>query len=246
MTLVWLLSLFYENAGIVDIAWGLGFVLISVFTYFVGGRSMIAALTTLLVVIWGIRLAVHISLRNIGKEEDWRYNKWREDWGRFFALRSLVQIFWLQALLLTLIVIPVIFVNSIPPSSRNFITYDRLYLILGILLWIIGFSFETIGDFQLMKFKSNPDNKGRIMQSGLWKYTRHPNYFGEVTLWWGVFLIALAGGAKAFTIIGPLTISILILKVSGIPLLEEKYKDNKKYQKYAKQTSKFFPWFPAK
>jgi steroid 5-alpha reductase family enzyme len=240
MTIAWLLSLAYKNVDLVDIGWGIGFVFIAVFTYAVGKQHILSAVTSALVVVWGIRLAVHIYLRNRGKEEDWRYAKWRSDWGSLFALRSLVQIFWLQAILLFLVVLPVIYINSIENESTSI----PLFLG-GITLWSIGFFFEAIGDLQLARFKSDPSNSGKIMDKGLWKFTRHPNYFGEVTLWWGIYLIVISSGSGRVSILGPLTISILILGVSGIPLLESKYRDNKEYQEYAKRTSKFFP-LPAK
>ncbi len=241
MSLAWILSLAYKSADLVDIGWGLGFVFISVFTYALGRQHDLSAVTSMLVVAWGIRLAVHIYLRNRGKKEDWRYAKWRSDWGSLFPLRSLVQIFWLQAILLFMVVLPVIYVNSVEYTSINLWLF-----IVGMILWVVGFFFETVGDIQLARFKSDPSNSGKIMDKGLWRYTRHPNYFGEVTLWWGIYLIVISSGSGFAAIIGPLTISVLILGVSGIPLLESKYKDNEKYQEYADRTSKFFPFPPKK
>lgn len=239
MSLIYILSVIKKDSSIVDIAWGIGFITVNITTLVItqnyNARNIIILI---LVSLWGIRLAAHIFSRNKGKDEDWRYKKWREDWGNFFLIRSYFQIFVVQAILLTLISIPFIFANS--QNYVNFTIFD----ILGILIWAIGFIFEAVGDWQLSKFKSKPENKGKIMTKGLWQYTRHPNYFGEVTLWWGIYLLVVSIPKGIFTIIGPITITILILAVSGIPMLEKKYEDNEDFQDYKKKTNAFFPWFP--
>jgi steroid 5-alpha reductase family enzyme len=244
MVVIWFLSLVFKDASIVDIAWGLGFVFVALFTYLSGERPSLGLVASLMVIIWGVRLTVHIFLRNLGRGEDWRYKKWREDWGKWFVLRSLVQIFLFQGFLLLLITLPIININSMQADMYRDFTYNPTLLLVGVLIWLVGLFFEAVGDYQLMRFKSDPSNSGQIMQEGLWKYTRHPNYFGEVTLWWGIFLVVLAAGGSIYTIIGPLTITILIVSVSGIPLLEKKYEDNEKYKKYKKRTSIFFPLPP--
>jgi steroid 5-alpha reductase family enzyme len=195
-------------------------------------------LVSLLVAVWGVRLAVHIGLRNRGKGEDPRYRQWREEWGRHAMVRSFFQIFLLQGLLIVVISLPV--TRIILSEESRLSPLD----LIGILVWLMGFLFEAIGDYQLMQFKKDPAAKGKIMTSGLWKYTRHPNYFGEVTLWWGVYLIALAVPGGWATIIGPITITFLILGVSGIPLLEKKYEGNKEFDDYRRRTSAFFPMPP--
>jgi steroid 5-alpha reductase family enzyme len=224
---------------IADVAWGLGFILAAAVSLIAGGTfTPRGVLVSGLVLIWGVRLALHIQSRNRGKGEDPRYRKWREEWGKWFVLRSFLQVFMLQGLLLLLVALPVIFTNRAPASP-----FGKLDL-LGLLVWLYGFGFEAVGDRQLLKFIRDPNNKGKLMTSGLWRYTRHPNYFGEVTLWWGIWLMTMALPAGLLTIIGPLTITILILKVSGIPMLEKPYEDRADFQEYKRCTSAFFPLPP--
>lgn len=241
MTLFFFLSLMLKDSSIVDIGWGIGFIVVAIITLLISQNYCFKQIsTTVLTFIWGIRLALHIFFRNKGKGEDWRYKQWRRDWKEAFIPRAFFQIFMLQGFLMLVISTQIIFIISSTAKTISF--FD----IAGIFIWLLGFLFESIGDYQLMRFKKKPENKGRIMKYGLWKYTRHPNYFGEVTLWWGIFLIALSMPKGYLTIISPLTITFLILKVSGIPLLEKKYKDNKEFQEYKKVTSGFFPWFQKK
>jgi steroid 5-alpha reductase family enzyme len=190
------------------------------------------------VLAWGLRLAIHIHVRDRGRGEDPRYKKWREEWGRWFLPRSFLQVFMLQGALLVMVAAPVIFVNAAPASPLG--PLDAL----GALVWLTGFIFEAVGDLQLLRFRRDPANKGRLMTSGLWRYTRHPNYFGEVTLWWGVWLIAAAAPGGWVTVIGPLTITGLILKVSGIPMLESRYYGRPDFEEYRRRTSAFFPLPP--
>ncbi len=241
MTYFYIVSLIKKDSGIVDIGWGLGFVFIAITTLVMGKNLYLKQiLITILILLWGMRLAVYIFFRNRGKAEDWRYKKWRDDWGKNFALRAYFQIFMLQGLFMFIISTPIILVNSSDIETLS------LFDVLGTLIWTFGFIFETLGDLQLYQFKKDANNKGKIMKSGVWKYTRHPNYFGEVTMWWGIFLIALPLSNGIFTIISPILITFLLLKVSGIPLLEKKYKGNKEYEEYKKITSVFFPYFPKK
>jgi steroid 5-alpha reductase family enzyme len=194
--------------------------------------------TCLLVTIWGTRLAWHIYSRNKNKPEDKRYADWRNEWGKWFLIRSYLQIYILQGIFLLLIVSPIIFINKFSNSILGITD------LIGILIWIVGFYFESMGDRELKEFISNPNNKGKIMQSGLWRYSRHPNYFGEVAQWWGIFIIALSVSGSFYTIIGPLTITFLILFVSGVPLLEKKYEGRPDFEEYKKRTSVFFPLPP--
>ena len=241
MTLIFIIALFKKDNSIVDIAWGLGFVLVALLTFFLEkGFSFRRALVTALVLIWGIRLAVHIFIRNRGKGEDFRYAQWRKDWGRWFLLRSFFQIFMLQGFLLLIIVYPVMLVNF----SKDIGT--SLLDIIGLFVWLVGFFFEAGGDYQLSRFKRIPQNKGKIMSSGLWKYTRHPNYFGEAVMWWGVFLIALSVPYGWTAVISPILITFLLLRVSGVTMLEKKYAGNKEFEAYSKRTNTFFPWFPKR
>ena len=164
----------------------------------------------------------------------------RKKWGKLSLLRGYFQIFLLQGMFLFLISTPLIGLAQHPNNSITFMA------LVGSAVWCIGFIFEAVGDFQLKKFIKKPTNSGEIMRYGLWRYTRHPNYFGEVTQWWGVWLIGYGLASFYWTIIGPVTITFLILKISGIPMLEKKYIENKEYEKYKKQTSMFIPWLPKK
>lgn len=241
MSAAFVASLIWKRDDVTDIAWGLGFILVTLASLFYNGafgprQSIIVVLVTL----WGLRLATHIFLRNRGKSEDFRYKKWRQDWGKQWVVRSYLQVFLLQGFLLTLIAMPIIILTAVQ-GPRLGITD-----LLGVAVWLVGFFFETVGDWQLFVFKKNPINKEKIMTAGLWQYTRHPNYFGEVTMWWGIFLLAISSPWGAISLIGPLTISYLILKVSGIPLLEKKYEGVIAFQEYKRRTSAFIPWFPKR
>ena len=232
----YILSLIKKRNDIADIAWGLGFILIAWSSFYYSSFNLIVLLVNTLVSIWGIRLSLHIYKRNKNKDEDYRYKKWREEW-KFFYIRSFLQVFLLQGILMFIISIPVILINI--NSQDNF---SNFYFI-GILIWIFGFIFESVSDSQLRNFISKPENKGKIMKTGLWKYSRHPNYFGEITMWWGIFIISLFITNNFYAIISPLMITYLIIYVSGIPLLENKYKDNVEYINYKNKTSKLIPWF---
>jgi steroid 5-alpha reductase family enzyme len=183
-------------------------------------------------------LAIHIAKRSKGKEEDFRYKKWRKEWGRYLLIRSYLQVYVLQGFFMMLISLPILIVGFSTPQSLN------AFSIIGLFMWLIGFAFEAIGDYQLSVFIKNKKNKTDIMQTGLWRYTRHPNYFGEVLLWWGIFVITLPLQNGFLGIISPLTITFLLLYVSGIPMLEAKYKDNALFQEYKRRTSAFFPLLP--
>ncbi len=239
MSFWFLFSVIKKRNDVADVAWGLGFVLMAWSSYFlVNNYNLKAIIVNSLVSIWGIRLAWHIYVRNRKKQEDYRYQEWRKQWGSLFYIRSFFQVYVLQGLLLFLIATPVIYTNFVDPSILNVFGY------VGVLVWMIGFAFESIGDMQLANFLKHRTNKSDVLQTGLWKYSRHPNYFGEVLQWWGLFVIALSSGGF-LTIIGPLTITVLILFVSGVPLLEKKQNLNPLYRDYAKRTSKFIP-LPSK
>jgi steroid 5-alpha reductase family enzyme len=236
MTCWFLVSVVKKRNDVADIAWGLGFILLSWSSFFIAQTYSFRGLFVgILVSIWGLRLAWHIYRRNKGKPEDYRYLAWRKEWGKWFFVRSYLQVYLVQGVFLFFIVLPVLFINIGIYESLG--AFD----LIGILVWITGFYFEVTGDAQLARFLRDPSNKGKIMQIGLWKYTRHPNYFGEVTQWWGIFIVALALPNGIVTIIGPLTISCLILFVSGVPLLEKKYAGRPDFEAYKKRTSIFFP-----
>ncbi len=239
--LFFLVAQIIRNNSIVDMGWGAGFVLVALATLFIQGAYMERnLLLALLITIWGGRLTYYIVRRNWGKPEDFRYAKWRREWGRWLVPRAFLQVFMLQGLLMLVIGYPIILVNANPQPGLNILDY------LGLAVWIIGFYFESVSDKQMAEFKKDPANKGHIIKTGLWKYSRHPNYFGEATMWWGIFLLSLSVPLGWSGIISPLTITLLLLYVSGVPMLEKKYKDNPEFQEYAKFTSKFFPWFPQK
>jgi steroid 5-alpha reductase family enzyme len=241
MTGVFIVALIKKDNSVVDVAWGPGFIVVAFLTFFLErGIEACHVLVTGLVLVWGVRLAAHIFVRNRGKGEDFRYAKWRREWGRWFVLRSYFQIFMLQGLFLLLIVSPVVIVNQ--SSTVDLSPLDAA----GAALWLVGFLFEAIGDYQLRQFKKKAENRGKIMTGGLWKYTRHPNYFGEVAVWWGIYLIALSVPDGWTAVVSPLTITFLLLKVSGVTMLEKKYAGNPDFAAYARRTSVFFPWFPKK
>ncbi|HEY1037696.1 MAG TPA: DUF1295 domain-containing protein [Candidatus Paceibacterota bacterium] len=239
-----LFALLRRRNDIADVIWGIGFIVVAWTSAWSFGQLQNAQMLMVLaaVSLWGLRLSTHIYLRNKDKEEDFRYKKWRKDWGAWFVPRTYLQIFILQGFLMLCISVPVIALASVGQSNINMLTF------VGLIVWMIGFVFEAGGDYQLGKFIRNPENKGKIMDKGLWSLTRHPNYFGEVSQWWGVYLMTLPllGLLPVIALIGPVTITFLILKVSGIPMLEKKYEGNADFDAYKKKTNAFFPWFPKK
>jgi steroid 5-alpha reductase family enzyme len=241
MTLIWLISLAKKDSSIVDIFWGLGFVILALTYFFLApGFAPRKTLVTALVVIWGLRLSIRIFRRNWGRGEDFRYKAWREEAGGKYWWYSYLQVFLLQGLIMWLIVTPVLTAefNATPDS----ITFFDL---LGTVVWAIGFFFEAVGDWQLDHFKSDPANKGKLMRTGLWAYTRHPNYFGDALVWWGCGLIALGTPNGWWTLTGPLLMTYLLVKVSGVAMLEKTMKETKPgYKDYVESTNAFFPWFP--
>lgn len=240
-TLVFLMATAIKNNSIVDIAWGAGFVLIGWVTFFLTEEHTLSQiLMTLFVTLWGTRLTIHLYRRNHGKPEDFRYAAFRRDWGKWIIPRGFFQIFMFQGFFLFVIALPMEFATGTTNSLTGYL------MIAGILVWLLGFFFEAVGDYQLKEFIKKPDSKGKIITTGLWKYTRHPNYFGEATMWWGIFLLGLADGAPVFILISPVSITFLLLFVSGVPLLEKNMKKKPGFEEYAAKTSIFIPWFPKK
>ncbi len=241
MALVWLLSLPTKNASLADIFWGLGFVCLAWLSFVeTGGYLGRKLLLTLLTSVWGLRLSLHIAWRNRGQGEDRRYRAWRAKWGASFWWVSLFTVFLLQAVLLWLISLTVQ-LGQISPHPAHFTWLDWL----GVLLWTIGFTFEAVADWQLARFKADPANRGKVMNQGLWRYSRHPNYFGESLIWWGLFLMTLATPQGWWALISPLVITFLLLKVSGVTLLEKDIVERRpEYREYLETTSAFIPWFP--
>lgn len=241
--LIWFaISTYKKNYGLVDIAWGGGFIVVAWTCYLkTGVHSNQSIIVLALVTIWGIRLIWHLARRNWNKPEDYRYVNMRKRWGNHYVyLKAFLNVFLLQGILLCIIALPVV------QSFFNRETTFKWWQYLGIIICIIGFIFEFLGDYQLEKFKKNPENKGKLLTTGLWSLTRHPNYFGEATSWWGIFLLSMSSINEIWLIVSPLVITLLLLFVSGVPLLEEKYKDRLDFQEYAERTAKFFPFIGKK
>jgi len=243
MTILWLVSIFIKNVSIVDLFWGLGFVFSSVFYFLTtDGYNLRKIIVILLVALWGIRLSMYLAWRNIGKGEDFRYQQFRKKYGekRYWWI-SFFQTFLLQGVLMWLISVPLLAAQYY--NQNNFL---GIFDYAGIILWITGFFFETTGDIQLARFKADPSNKGKVMDRGLWRFTRHPNYFGDSAVWWGYGFFCLAAGSY-LPILGSVLMTALIIKVSGVALLEKSLKDQKPhYREYIEKTSAFLPWFPKK
>lgn len=240
MVLLWLVSLRLKNSSIVDIFWGTGFV-IAGWVYFLltpDGFFPRKLLIMTLVTIWGLRLSLYILRRNWGKPEDFRYQVWRKEAGQAWWWRSFFKVFLLQGFLLWIISIPLLAAQYPQlPDHLTFLDY------LGVFLWLIGFFFESTGDYQLARFKADPANKGKVMDKGVWRYTRHPNYFGDSAQWWGYYLIALAAGGW-WSLFSPVLMTLLLLRVSGVALLEKTLETKPGYKEYIEKTSSFIPWFP--
>ena len=243
MLVLWLVSLAIRNASIVDTFWGAVFAAIAIITFTLAdGYHNRKLLITSLAVIWGSRLAAHIGWRNHGRGEDFRYQAMRRRIGPRFGLLSLFLVFGLQGVLIWLISLPLQVAQiSGEPASLTWLDFC------GALFWVVGFTFESIGDLQLSKFKADPGNKGKVMDRGLWAYTRHPNYFGDALLWWGFFLIASATPGGWWTVISPLMMTTLLMKVSGVALLEKTLvKTRPEYREYTQRTSAFLPMPPKR
>lgn len=243
LTVLWIVSVFLKNASIIDPFWGFGFVvLVFYYLYATGNDSPRVILLTSLVSIWGLRLSAYLLWRNIGHGEDYRYQEFRRDYGpdRYWWI-SFFQVFLLQGVLMSLVALPLlgVMINSLEGTLT---IVDGL----AIIIWLIGIAFEAGGDYQLTLFKKDYANKGKVLNTGFWKYTRHPNYFGDATIWWSFALFAFISGSY-YTILGSLLMNILLLKISGVSLLEKNLKKTKpQYADYISRTNTFFPWFPKK
>lgn len=242
-----------KNNAIMDIFYGPGyFVLIfSTFLlnfYITGTYTLRQLITTILILIWAIRLATYVHIRNRGKPEDRRYANIRKKWkdqGKNVAFMSLFKIYLFQGLVIIIVGFSAVWINAIDdPTLFTFQDPLDLTLWAGILIWAFGFYFETIGDYQLYTFLNNPNRSKSVMDKGLWKYTQHPNYFGEVTQWWGVFIISLGIPFGFITIFSSIYITFQIIKVSGVRLLNKSFEGDPEYQAYQKRTPQFIPWFP--
>jgi steroid 5-alpha reductase family enzyme len=242
MTALWLVSLRLKNSSIVDIFWGTGFVILAWIYFaltpdgFLPRKLLIAVLTT----IWGLRLSFYILRRNSGKGEDFRYQVWRKEAGGAWWWRSFFKVFLLQGILMWIISVPLLAAQFLS-TPEHFTFLD----VTGAALWLVGFYFEAAGDLQLARFKADPANKGRVMDRGVWRFTRHPNYFGDSAQWLGYYLIAFSAGGW-WTVFSPILMTLFLLRVSGVTLLEKTLKARPGYEEYIKTTSAFIPWFPKK
>ena len=238
MLAVWVLSLAVRDASIVDSFWSLGFVLVASVALMAGPgvferRLLVFALAT----VWGVRLALHITRRNWGRGEDFRYQGFRARWGSRFWWVSLFTVFLLQGAIMFVVSLPVQVVGAGPTPSRL-----GLWDLLGAAVWLLGFSFEAIGDAQLARFKAGPAGRGAVMDRGLWRYTRHPNYFGDAALWWGIGLIGVATPWGWMALLGPAVMTYMLVRVSGVAMLEKDIVERRPgYADYVRRTSAFLP-----
>ena len=241
MSMLWLASLALKDSSIVDSFWGIGFVIVFWTATFLTPEPLTLRLMLLgtVVTVWGLRLSIYIFFRNKGKGEDFRYVAWRAEAGSSWWWRSFFKVFSLQGALMWIIAVPLIAVQT-GDTIGSLKCLDTT----GAALWLVGFIFEAGGDWQLAHFKANPANKGRLLTTGLWSLTRHPNYFGDAVQWWGFWLIAASAGAP-WTVFSPIIMTFLLMRVSGVTMLEKTLKDTKPgYADYIARTSAFVPWLP--
>ena len=224
-----------KNYAVMDIGWGIGFIMIALIAYFHYPISPRNALSLVLVTIWGLRLAIYLIKRNSGKPEDPRYNQYRKEWGKNANLHAYFKVYLFQGLLMFIIATPFIFGMKQEVKAMTVINY------LGLAVWIMGIGFESYADTYLSWYKKQPKFKGTICMSGPWRISRFPNYFGEISLWYGMYLLNF-DLVTSWTIISPIVLSALIIKVTGIPFMEKKYKDNPEYQAYAARVPRLIPF----
>jgi len=242
MLMVWRAATRRRDVSVVDLFWGAGFVLTVWLSAWQnapwsGRITLLAVLTT----VWGFRLSWHLARRNLGRPEDPRYAAMRARHGSRFEWISLFTVFLLQGAILWFVALP-LQVAAVRDVPRDLSAID----LAGIAAWSVGFLFESVGDWQLARFRADPHNHGRVLDRGLWRYTRHPNYFGDCCVWWGLYLIAAAAGA-AWTIASPIVMTLLLLKVSGVALLERTITERRpEYAAYQARTNAFLPGPPRR
>jgi len=226
-----------KNLSVIDTAWGLGFILMGLIGSFLGQWASSRELVVLgMVALWGIRLSLFIHSRNSGKGEDFRYANWRKDWGKNTNVIAYFKVYWLQIFLMIIVGLPLFAAHESTDSQLNWIN------ILGIVIWTIGLTWESVADYQKNIFKSIPGNHNKVFQGGVWAFSRHPNYFGEAFLWWGIALVSLDGN-NSWALIGPAFLTFLLWKVSGVPLVEQRHANNPEYQAYKARTPVLIPSF---
>ncbi len=240
MTVTWVVSVITRDASIVDPIWGLGFVLVAwAVRLTVDGNPTRQWILVALTTVWGLRLSIYLYWRNHGSGEDFRYQAMRRHWGDRFWWVSFFTVFTLQGALMWIVSLPVQ-LGQVPDDPGI-----GVLGVIGILVWAVGISFETVGDAQLARFKADPANRGLVMDRGLWRYTRHPNYFGDACVWWGIALVAAESGLGAIGLLGALTMTVFLRRVSGVTLLEKGMaKRRPGYEDYVARTSPFVPRRP--
>ncbi|MCA9174727.1 MAG: DUF1295 domain-containing protein [Planctomycetales bacterium] len=248
MVSTWIVSIVLRDVSIVDLMWGLGFVVVAfisllnvpsepqarsdIFDWDVPSRWLLPTLTT----IWGLRLSVHLARRNHGQPEDKRYAAMRSSWGQGFWWKSVFVVFLLQGIVMWLVSLPL--QAGITRAQHGWEPFHWV----GLAIWSVGLFFEAVGDWQLTRFRADPANRGRVLQHGLWRYTRHPNYFGDFCIWWGLFLVAVAHGDHLWTVISPALMSLFLMRISGVTLLEKSLvRERPEYAEYVRHTNAFFP-----
>ncbi len=238
MATIWLLSLWQRDASIVDMFWGAGFVVVVWFTQVIQRAPQgIEWLLPILATIWGGRLTLHLTARNLGEPEDFRYVEMRDKWGSAFPIVSLFTVYILQGTVMWVVSLPL----QVTPAGTTQIGP----VILGSVLWAVGLFFEAVGDLQLTAFRAQPENRGQVLDTGLWRYTRHPNYFGDTLVWWGLYFVSGGLTGQWWTWIGPAIMTIFLLRISGVSLLERSLTQSKpQYAAYQARTSAFFPLPP--
>lgn len=237
INIVFIYALYKKRNDVMDIAWGLGFILLSWSSLILFDHvSYYGIIASILVTLWGLRLSIHIYLRNKNKQEDFRYSSFRQQWGKYFYIKSYIYVYLLQGILLFIISLPIFAINN---YSHHKLSLSYCFFII---VWLIGFLCEAISDIQLSYFLKDVSNQGKIMQAGLWAYSRHPNYFGEILQWWALWLMSLSLSINNIIfIVSPIIITYLLIYVSGIPLLEQKMRSKADFHIYKKRVSKIIP-----
>jgi len=237
-TILWAVSLRLENASIADVAWGPGLLVIGLIYYFTSdGAPLRAHLTLGLLAIWALRLGAHLAIRTRLQGEDFRYVKWRDEYDHWWLV-SYFKVFLLQAVAGWIVSLPIYFaIVSVGPPALTLLDYA------GAVLVVCGLVFESLADEQLRRFRADRVNRGKVLDTGLWSYTRHPNYFGDALVWWGFGVIAVATGGVP-GLLGPLVLTYLLIYVSGVPLLESTLIEKRGYIQYAGKTPAFLPLPP--
>lgn len=242
VTLGFLVSVIIKRNDIADVMWGPGIALAAHVAIWSSTTppSTVQLVLLALITVWALRLATRIGRKNLRKPgEDPRYKRWRDTW-RYFYLRSYLQVFLLQGGLMLVLAYPAVHASLFSEIV------SPVLIVIGVVIWLIGYFFEAIGDAQLDGFLKEPKNKGKLMRYGLWRYTRHPNYFGEITMWWAIGLMTVTLPYGYLVLASPITITLLIHFVSGVPLLEAAFKDHPEWAEYERATSMLVPWWPKK